>query len=127
MAAPTNITSQASAEMISPEMARFYGDRPLMWRNLGLIVFLSVGWSLSFTVLGPLMQLRLNKMGVSLETLGLMSGINGWLYSYAVMYFAWKSDHTVSASAGAFLTCSCPRRSSSSQWVCSHLSPVPGC
>ena len=96
MTIPATPASASGAESITPELASYYGDRRLMWRNLGLILLLNVGWSVCFTVLGPLMQLRLNYMGVSIETLGLLSGINGWVYSYAVMYFAWKSDHTVS-------------------------------
>ncbi len=89
-AAPT------SAEAISPEMEAYYNNRPLMWRNLGLIMCLNVGWYVVFTVVGPLMQLRLNRMGVGEQTLGTLGAVNSWSYSYLVMYFAWKSDHTVS-------------------------------
>ncbi len=96
MTIPATPAAPPGAESITPELATYYGDRRLMWRNLGLILLLNVGWSVCFTVLGPLMQLRLNYLGVSVETLGLLSGVNGWVYSYAVMYFAWKSDHTVS-------------------------------
>lgn len=88
--------SVQSAEMTSPEMAQFYNNRPLMWRNLGLIMLLSLGWGLVFTVVNPLIQLRLNKLGFGEGALGTLSAINSWVYSYLVMYFAWKSDHTVS-------------------------------
>ena len=80
----------------SLEMDAYYANRPLMWRNLGLILLLNMGWAVSFTVINPLIQLRLNSVGVAEGGLGMIGAINGWVFSYAVMFFAWKSDHTVS-------------------------------
>ncbi|XHR27126.1 MAG: MFS transporter [Chthoniobacteraceae bacterium] len=80
----------------APDLTAYYGNRPLMWRNLGLILLLNLGWGVTFTVINPLIQLRLSSMGVSSSGLGMISAINSWVYSYAVMFFAWKSDHTVS-------------------------------
>ncbi len=62
-----------SAEMTSSEMVVYYNNRPLMWRNLGLILLLSFGWGTVFTLVAPLIQLRMNKMSFgedALETLG---------------------------------------------------------
>lgn len=86
----------ASPEAASPKLVAYYSNRQLMWRNLALILFLNLGWAVSFTVVGPLIQLRLNSLGISEGGLGLMAALNSWIYCYAVMYFAWKSDHTVS-------------------------------
>ena len=96
MSNPVEIPLNVKAEMTSPEMAAYYNNRPLMWRNLWLIMLLSLGWGLVFTVVGPLMQLRMNKMGFGEGALGTLGAVNSWAYSYLVMYFAWKSDHTVS-------------------------------
>lgn len=87
---------EAPAPATSSELEAYYNNRPLMWRNLGLILLLNLGWAVSFTVISPLIQLKLNSSGVSEGGLGFMAALNGWIYSYAVMYFAWKSDHTVS-------------------------------
>ncbi len=87
---------ELGAETVTPELQAYYDNRPLMWRNLVLILLLNLGWGVSFTVVLPLIQLRLNAAGVAESGLGLMGAINFWVYSYAVMYFAWKSDHTVS-------------------------------
>lgn len=84
------------AEQTSPEMAAYYNNRPLMWRNLWLIMLLNLGWGLVFTLVSPLIQLRMNKMGFGESALGMLGAVNSWVYSYLVMYFAWKSDHTVS-------------------------------
>lgn len=85
-----------SAELTSPEMVSYYADRPLMWRNLAMIVLMNLGWGVVFTVVNPLIQLRMNKLGFAEGALGTLGAINSWVYSYMVMYFAWKSDHTVS-------------------------------
>ncbi len=86
---------EASPENTS-ELDSYYSNRPLMWRNLSLILLLNLGWAVSFTVISPLIQLKINSSGVSESGLGFITALNGWIYSYAVMYFAWKSDHTVS-------------------------------
>ena len=88
--------SAKKAEEINPELVAFYENRPLMWRNLALILLLNLGWSVAFTVVHPLIQLRLNSVGVAEGGLGMMGAVNSWVYCYAVMFFAWKSDHTVS-------------------------------
>lgn len=84
------------AEITDPALRAYYENRPLMWRNLGFILFLNLGWAVSFTVVGPLMQLRVNSLGLNEAGIGIIGSINSWAYSFLVMYFAWKSDHTVS-------------------------------
>lgn len=78
------------------ELEAYYANRGLLKRNIAFIIILTLGWSAAFTYLNPLMQLGLKTSGVSDSMLGLIGGINAWLYSYLVMYFSWKSDRTVS-------------------------------
>lgn len=85
-----------SPEFSDPKLKEYYGNRPLMWRNLSFILLLNLGWAVSFTVVGPLMRLRVNEAGLHEGGMGLINSINAWAYSFLVMYFAWKSDHTVS-------------------------------
>lgn len=89
-------SASGSGALNSPELTAYYENRPLMWRNLGHILILNLGWSVAFTVVGPLMQLRVNSAGLGTTGIGIVSSINSWAYSFLVMYFAWKSDHTVS-------------------------------
>lgn len=83
---------------LSPELAAYYNDRRLMWRNVVWFMLLNVGWSFCFTVVGPLMTLRLNskEIGLGESMIGMINSINGYAVSFLVMYFSWKSDHTVS-------------------------------
>lgn len=78
------------------ELESYYSNKPLMWRNVTLLALLNIGWSICFTAVGPLMQLRLNSAGFNEGALGLIGSVNGWVVSFLVMYFSWKSDHTVS-------------------------------
>lgn len=82
--------------VLSSELTAYYADRRLLWKNVILVLLLNIGWGICFTVVNPLIQLRLSKAGVSDSGIGLIASINSWSYSYLVMYFAWKSDHTVS-------------------------------
>ena len=84
--------------MQSPELKAFYENKPLMWRNLTWLIILNMGWSLCFTVINPLMQLRMNspEIGLGEGTIGLINSINSYAVSFLVMYFSWKSDHTIS-------------------------------
>lgn len=94
-----NTTLPESVKSNSPEtgeIERYYADRKLLKKNVAFIILLSVGWSAAFTYINPLMQLGLKAAGVSDATLGLIAGVNSWLYGYLVMYFSWKSDRTVS-------------------------------
>jgi hypothetical protein len=81
---------------LSPELAAYYSNTKLMWKNVMLIMLASVGWTISFSFLGPLMLLRMNKLGVNEGTLGLLGSTNLWVVSFLVMYFSWKSDHCTS-------------------------------
>ncbi len=92
----TKDTSPEVPEFTDPALHAYYANRPLMWRNLSFILLLNLGWAVSFTVVGPLMQLRVNASGLDEGGIGLVNTINSWTYSFLVMYFAWKSDHTVS-------------------------------
>ena len=81
---------------LSQELAAYYSNTKLMWKNVMLIMLANVGWTISFAFLGPLMLLRMNKLGVNEGTLGLLSSTNLWGVSFLVMYFSWKSDHCTS-------------------------------
>jgi len=81
---------------LSPELAAYYSNRRLMWKNVILIMIGNAGWSVSFGCIAPLMLLRMNNLGVKEGTLGLLTSSNLWLVSFLVMYFSWKSDHCVS-------------------------------
>ena len=80
---------------ISPELQAYYDDDKLVRRNIFWILVMTIGWSISFTVVSPLMMLHLNACGASENMLGMVGTINLWAYSYMVMYFSWKSDRTV--------------------------------
>ncbi len=78
------------------ELRAFYADRPMMWRNVFWVTFGHFGMALAMTIAEPLMNLRLKAVGVSDSVIGLLVSANLWAVSFLVMYFSWKSDHTVS-------------------------------
>jgi MFS family permease len=79
-----------------PELAAYYADTPLMWRNVILIGVSNLGWSMVFTIVGPLMTLKLLELGVKENIQATISSVNGWALSFLVMWFSWMSDHSVS-------------------------------
>lgn len=79
----------------TPELRAYYANRPLLWRNLFFIGFSNIGWSIAMGATGPLMALRLLEKGWTEAYSGTVGSINLWLLSFLVMYFSWKSDHTV--------------------------------
>ena len=78
-----------------PELAAYYSDFPLMWRNVVLIGISNLGWNMVFTIVGPLMTLKLLDLGVRENIQASISSVNGWAVSFLVMWFSWMSDHTV--------------------------------
>lgn len=88
-AAPESLSGAA-------DLATFYADRKLMWRNVRWITFGHFGMALSMTIVEPLMNLRLRAIGVSDQGVGLLTSANLWGVSFLVMYFSWKSDHCTS-------------------------------
>ncbi len=80
----------------SLEVAAYYADKPLMWRNVALIGLCNVGWSVVGTVVVPLTALRLLELGLRENLQATINSVNAYALSFLVMYFAWKSDHTVS-------------------------------
>lgn len=91
-AAPVTATGQHA----NPELAAYYADRGLLGRNVALILLLNVGWSASLNVVNPLITLRMNERGFDTAALGMIGSVNSWAVCFLVMYFSWKSDHTVS-------------------------------
>ena len=60
-----------------------------------LISASNIDWSVAFGLVGPLMTLRMLEMGWTEGYSATVNSINLWLVSFLVMYFSWKSDHTV--------------------------------
>jgi Na+/melibiose symporter-like transporter len=83
---------------LAPELRQYYGNRRLMWRNLFWLTILNGGWNIVFTVISPLMTLRMNspQVGMGEGMIATIFSINGYAISFLVMYFSWKSDHTIS-------------------------------
>jgi MFS family permease len=83
---------------MAPELQAFYANRPLMWRNILWFSILNVGWSVCFTIIYPLITLRMNspEVGMGEGLIGTIGSVNGYAVSFLVMYFSWKSDHTIS-------------------------------
>jgi hypothetical protein len=81
----------------TPELQAYYADRPLLWRNLFFIALSNVGWAVAVGVTTPLIVLQLLEVGVTEGYQATVASINLWLLSFLVMYFSWKSDHTVTA------------------------------
>ena len=77
-------------------MAAYYADRPLMWRNVALIGVCTIGWGTVGGIVTPLMALRLLELGLRENIQATINSANGIALAFLVMYFAWKSDHTVS-------------------------------
>lgn len=87
------------AEIYTPdqkELAAYYQDRRQLRRNIASLVICNLGWGVVLTLVLPLMTLHMSAQGVSSYQLGLIGSANAVLVSILVMYFSWKSDHTVS-------------------------------
>ncbi|MCK6489889.1 MAG: MFS transporter [Planctomycetes bacterium] len=80
----------------TPELAAYYADRSILRRNIIVLMACNASWQLVSTVVAPLMTLHMSDCGISNGTLGLINSINLWVVSVLVMYFSWRSDHTVS-------------------------------
>ena len=83
---------------LTPELEEYYSNKKLMWRNILWFMVLNLGWGICFTVVNPLMTLRMNSPAVGMDEgmIGMIGAINGYAVSFLVMYFSWKSDHTIS-------------------------------
>jgi Na+/melibiose symporter-like transporter len=83
---------------LTPELKDYYGNRKLLWRNLIWYMLLTVGWTKVFQLVTPLMTLRMNspEIGMGEGLIGGIFAVNGYAVSFLVMYFSWKSDHTIS-------------------------------
>ncbi len=77
-----------------PELAAYYADRKLMWRNVILIGISNLGWGLAGTLTVPLITLKLLELGVRENIQATIGSFNGWILSFLVMWFSWMSDHT---------------------------------
>jgi MFS family permease len=77
-----------------PELAAYYADRKLMWRNVILIGISNLGWGFAVTITVPLITLKLLELGVRENIQATIGSVNGWALSFLVMWFSWMSDHT---------------------------------
>ena len=82
-------------EELSPALKAYYADTKLLYRNILFIILGNLGLNLGLGVSTTLSILHMKASGVSDLTIALMSGINLWVVAYLVMYFSWRSDHTV--------------------------------
>ena len=81
---------------LSPALKAYYADTALLRRNVVFIIIGNLGLNIGLGVSTTLSILHMKASGVSDLTIALMSGINLWVVAYLVMYFGWRSDHTVS-------------------------------
>ena len=81
---------------VSAELAAYYADRRLMWRNLVLIGLCNIGWGVVDLIVVPLTGLRLLELGLPVNIQSSITSANMMALSLFVMYLSWKSDHTVS-------------------------------
>ena len=81
---------------MSPELLAYYADRKLLRRNIFFIIIGNLGLNLGLGVSATLSILHMKASGISDLTIAAMGGINLWVVAYLVMYFSWRSDHTVS-------------------------------
>ena len=88
--------SESPAAPQSAELTAYYANKPLMYRNIALIGLCNIGWGVVGTVVGPLAALRLLELGLRENFQATMNSANTYALSFLVMYFSWKSDHTVS-------------------------------
>ena len=84
-----------SADQQAADLAAYYADGKLLRRNLFFIMFTNWGQVLAGTVTGPLILMRMKASGVDASLWGTLTSANLWAVSFLVMYFSWKSDHTV--------------------------------
>lgn len=73
----------------------YYSNRRLLVRNALFILLGNWGHTICFVVVGPLILLRVTST-VSNSFWGMMNSVNSWVVAFLVMYFSWKSDHTIS-------------------------------
>ncbi|MFA5865524.1 MAG: MFS transporter [Phycisphaerae bacterium] len=88
--------NEVPVQTTDPVLVRYYSNRRLMWRNVFFIIVGNFGHSVCFTLVAPLMILRMNSSGVGEGGIGTLNSVNSWAVSFLVMYFSWKSDHLVS-------------------------------
>jgi MFS family permease len=88
-------TVHETAPDTAAELAAFYADKKLMWRNVIRIGICNVGWGVTDTLVVPLVVMRLLELGVRENIQASISSVNSFALSFLVMYFSWKSDHTV--------------------------------
>jgi hypothetical protein len=80
----------------TPELTAYYANKPLMYRNVALIGLCNMGWGVVEKIVVPLTVLRLLELGLRENIQATISAANSYALSFLVMYFSWKSDHTVS-------------------------------
>ena len=90
-----SVSDEILLKTADPVLRAYYADRKLMWRNIALISLCSLGWQKAMQITAPLMILRLLDVGVTEGYQAAAGTVNMWLVSFLVMYFSWRSDHTV--------------------------------
>jgi MFS family permease len=96
MSTSPDTSPELSATEHSPELEKYYADKPLMWRNIALIGLCNIGWGVVGGIVSPLVALRLLELGLRENIQATINSANVLALAFLVMYFSWKSDHTVS-------------------------------
>lgn len=78
------------------ELAAYYENRRLMWRNIVFIGIANLGWQLALGIVGLSMTAKLITLGLGQGIQNSMSTVNSLLLAFLVMPFSWLSDHTIS-------------------------------
>ena len=81
---------------LSPELEAYYKDGRLLRRNMFFIIIGNLGLNLGLGISTTLSILHMKASGISEIAIATMAAINLWLVAFLVMYFSWRSDHTVS-------------------------------
>jgi hypothetical protein len=92
----TATTQLVPPQAESPELAAYYADTRLLWRNIATIILGNIGFAVCMTLVSPLILLRLRELGASNGMISTMQAANGFVVAFLVLYFSWRSDHTVS-------------------------------
>lgn len=82
--------------MSNSDLENYHKSNKILFRNMFFIVLGNIGFNIGLGVSGALSIIHMKKCGVSESFIGGMAAVNFWMVSILVMYFSWRSDHTLS-------------------------------
>jgi hypothetical protein len=89
-------STPGTGQFLSPELEAYYKDRRRLAWNMSFIIIGNIGHNIGLGISTTLSILHMKASGVSEVTIATMAAVNFWVVSFLVMYFSWRSDHTVS-------------------------------